>query len=192
MGMNGRLCTRFQGRESKGLSRCFRFHAAKIRRGAGLRFFARTSRPMPARFHEPEVASRLRHRRRLSAFLDALVAQYLPGTALVKLTCIFVSDEALLEMNQQFLQHDTYTDIITFDQSEGEGEMTGEIYISVDRVAENARNYKTDYNTELHRVIFHGALHLCGLLDKTAADATAMRSAEDAALETYFSTPDSF
>ncbi len=147
---------------------------------------------MPARFHEPEVKSRLRHRRRLSAFLDALVAQYQPGTTPVKLTYIFVSDDALLGINQQFLQHDTYTDIITFDQSEKEGEMIGEIYVSVDRVAENARNYGTDYNTELHRVIFHGALHLCGLRDKTDADTAAMRSAEDAALETYFSTPDPF
>jgi rRNA maturation RNase YbeY len=145
---------------------------------------------MPARFHEQEVKSRLRQRRRLSLFLDALVAQYQPGTALVKLTYIFVSDEALLGINQQFLQHDTYTDIITFDQSEKQGELIGEIYVSVDRVAENAHSFKTDYNTELHRVIFHGVLHLCGLLDKTKADAAAMRRAEDAALETYFSTPD--
>ena len=142
---------------------------------------------MPARFHEPEVKSRLRQRRRLSLFLETLVAKYLPATALVKLTYIFVSDEALLQMNRQFLQHDTYTDIITFDQSEKKGELVGEIYISVDRVAENARNYGTDYTTELHRVIFHGALHLCGLKDKTDADTAAMRSAEDAALRHYFS-----
>ncbi len=145
---------------------------------------------MSARFYEPEVKSRLRHRRRLSAALDALVAQYQPGAAPVKLTYIFVSDEALLEINRQFLQHDTYTDIITFDQSEKRGELTGEIYVSVDRVAENARTFGTGYNTELHRVIFHGALHLCGLRDKTSADIAAMRSAEDQALQTYFSDSD--
>lgn len=147
---------------------------------------------MPARFHEQTVKSRLCHRRRLSLFLESLVAQYQPGTAPVKLTYIFLSDDALLEMNRQFLQHDTYTDIITFDQSEKEGELVGEMYISVDRVSENARNFGTDYNTELHRVIFHGVLHLCGLRDKTDADTAAMRSAEDAALETYFATPDPF
>ena len=141
---------------------------------------------MPATFHEQEVSSRLKQKRKLAAFLDALIAKHLPEAKKTKLTYIFCTDEALLAMNQQFLDHDTLTDIITFDLSENEQELTGEIYISIERVAENAGKFNTTYDRELHRVIFHGALHLCGFKDKTKKDAAQMRAGEDACLEAWY------
>jgi rRNA maturation RNase YbeY len=143
---------------------------------------------MPATFHEQEVTARLKDRRALSAFLDKLVKERLPHIKKVKLTYIFCTDAYLHSMNVQYLDHDTLTDIITFDMSEGDNEVTGEIYVSTDRVADNAASFKTTYDSELHRVIFHGALHLCGLGDKSAAEAKAMRKAEDAALEAWYAT----
>ena len=104
---------------------------------------------------------------------------------LAELQYIFVSDDNLLEINQQFLQHDFYTDIITFPLSEPGQPISGEIYISVDRVRENAREFGNSVKKELLRVIFHGALHLCGYKDKTSKDQAIMRRREDAYLRLY-------
>ena len=104
---------------------------------------------------------------------------------LAELQYIFVSDDNLLEINQQFLQHDFYTDIITFPISEPGQPISGEIYISVDRVRENAREFGNSVKKELLRVIFHGALHLCGYKDKTSKDQAIMRRREDAYLRLY-------
>jgi probable rRNA maturation factor len=101
------------------------------------------------------------------------------------LTYIFCSDEYLLEINKSHLKHNYYTDIITFDLSETSGAITGEIYISTDRVRDNATTLGVTIKEELHRVIFHGALHLCGYKDKTPKDAKEMRSAEDRCLKAY-------
>jgi probable rRNA maturation factor len=91
-----------------------------------------------------------------------------------------------LQVNRDFLRHDYYTDIITFDLSDGpQAPISGEIYISVDRVRDNAQRLGTTVKEELHRVIFHGALHLCGYKDKKPADAKAMRAAEDRWLSVY-------
>lgn len=147
--------------------------------------FAKTTRIMPARFYEQEVKAALKDKRKLSAFLDALVACYRKVTRKTDLTYIFCSDDYLLQMNQQFLQHDTFTDIITFDLSEDEAALTGEIYISTDRVKENAAKFSTSYKDELHRVIFHGALHLCGFKDKKTADKAIMRQKEDESIAAY-------
>ncbi|MCZ8020836.1 MAG: rRNA maturation RNase YbeY [Cyclobacteriaceae bacterium] len=92
---------------------------------------------------------------------------------------IFCTDEALLERNIYYLKHYTYTDIITFDLSEKEKTIRGEIYISIDRVKENAQTFKQTLEEELHRVIIHGVLHLCGHGDKTKADKNHMRHLED-------------
>lgn len=94
---------------------------------------------------------------------------------------VFVSDEDLLKMNKQFLKHNTYTDIITFDYSEGKS-INGDIFISIDRVKENASKFKADFNDELHRVLIHGVLHLCGYKDKTKKDALLMRKMEENSL----------
>jgi rRNA maturation RNase YbeY len=108
-------------------------------------------------------------------------------TRLEQLQYIFCSDEYLLEINKQHLNHNYYTDIITFDLSETPEAVTGEIYISIDRVKDNAQTYKASFKQELLRVIFHGALHLCGYKDKTDKDQTLMRKAEDKYLQYYLS-----
>jgi len=91
---------------------------------------------------------------------------------------VFCSDDFLLEINQQFLAHDTLTDIVTFDYTEGTI-LNGEIYISTDRVADNAKDFNVDFDTELRRVIIHGLLHMCGYGDKTEEEKLQMRSKED-------------
>ncbi len=93
----------------------------------------------------------------------------------------FCSDEALLVINQQYLQHDYYTDIITFNYNDNT-HVQGDIYISIDRVKDNAKKYKTNRVDELHRVMVHGLLHLCGFDDKTPAHKKIMREREDQAL----------
>lgn len=140
---------------------------------------------MPSRFYEQDVQSGLKNKRKLSVFLDKLVQKHLKSIKKSAFTYIFCSDEALLEMNRQFLNHDTFTDIITFDLSENDNELTGEIYISVDRVKENAGKFNSNYEDELHRVIFHGALHLCGFKDKSKAESEEMRKQEDKCLKQY-------
>ena len=91
---------------------------------------------------------------------------------------VFCSDDFLLEINQQFLDHDTLTDIVTFDYTEGTI-LNGEIYISTDRVADNAKDFNVNFETELRRVIIHGLLHMCGYGDKTEDEKSRMRSKED-------------
>jgi probable rRNA maturation factor len=95
---------------------------------------------------------------------------------------IFCSDNHLLKMNQQYLSHDTLTDIITFDHSEQTEKVEADIFISIDRVKENALSLKKGFADELHRVIIHGLLHLFGLKDKTEVEKQEMREKEDACL----------
>ena len=97
---------------------------------------------------------------------------------------IFCDDAYLLEINQQYLQHDTYTDIITFDYCEGDV-LNGDIFISVERVRENAQQYSVTFQEELVRVMAHGILHLCGYKDKKKAEAEEMRKQEKWAIELY-------
>ncbi len=98
------------------------------------------------------------------------------------LTYIFVSDKHLLALNKRHLSHDTLTDIITFDYSE-KNVVSGDIYISIERVHENAATYQTTKRDELHRVMAHGLLHLCGFGDKSARQAKQMRAEEEKALD---------
>ena len=95
---------------------------------------------------------------------------------------LFVDDEKILEMNRQYLGHDYYTDVITFDYSEG-NRLNGDIVISLDTVRSNASQYGRPYDEELHRVIIHGILHLCGINDKGPGEREQMEQAENAALE---------
>lgn len=141
---------------------------------------------MAIQYYEQEVKSGLKDKKRLSAFLQETVRHWLPGVKKLDLTYVFCSDAYLLEMNQQYLDHDTLTDIITFDMSDSKEHLVGEIYISVERVTENASKFNVSYNQELHRVIFHGALHLCGFKDKKPADKQKMREQEDTCLKQYF------
>ncbi|PSL49301.1 rRNA maturation RNase YbeY [Chitinophaga niastensis] len=139
---------------------------------------------MAIQFTSHEIKDNLKEKRKLKAFLaDLFKAE---GQGLKSLHYVFCSDTYLLEINKQFLQHDTYTDIVTFEMGEDSSITEGEIYISVDRVVDNAEKFKVPVNQELHRVIFHGALHLCGFKDKSKADAALMRSKEDEYLQKYF------
>jgi rRNA maturation RNase YbeY len=92
---------------------------------------------------------------------------------------IFCSDSFLLDLNKHYLNHDTYTDILTFDYSDASTNVSGDIFISIDRVKENAKQFKTTFLQELHRVIIHGFLHLAGYKDKTRPEQQLMRSKED-------------
>lgn len=140
---------------------------------------------MPAKFYDNHIRSGLKGKRKLSAYLDGLVETYINRKGKITLTYIFCTDEYLLDINKQFLDHDTFTDIITFDMTEEGERLNGEIYISAERVKENAATLDVTYNEELHRVIFHGALHLCGFKDKTATDKKKMRQMEETCLEAY-------
>jgi probable rRNA maturation factor len=105
---------------------------------------------------------------------------------LASLRYIFCSDDYLLSINQDHLQHDYYTDIITFGLTPPGEPIEAEIYISIDRVKDNAQNLAESFTRELHRVIFHGALHLCGYRDKSQKEEKVMRQMEDHYLEAYF------
>lgn len=127
----------------------------------------------------------LAERKRLRTFLEHLFQK--EGKQAASLSIVFCSDEYLLKINRDFLQHDYYTDIITFDLSDARSDLiTGEIYISVNTVRKNARRFQTPMFRELHRVIFHGVLHLCGYMDKTKKQQEIMRSKEDEYLQSYY------
>jgi len=135
-------------------------------------------------FYFIERQPTIRQRKRLKVFIEELF--YLEGKRLVTLSYVFCSDGYLLEMNKKFLKHDFYTDVITFDLGSSKTEIEGEIYLSIDRIKENARAEAVSFENELHRVIFHGALHLCGYKDKKPSEIALMRKKEGKYLGLYF------
>jgi len=126
----------------------------------------------------------LRERKRLKAFVPTIFRRN--NKKLQSINYIFCDDEYLFEINSRHLRHKYYTDIITFDLSSDPKQVYGEVYISVDRVRDNANELKKTIQEELHRVVFHGALHLCGYMDKTASQKSEMRFQEDRLLKLYF------
>ena len=118
-------------------------------------------------------------RRDTSAWVKAVAASY--GKKVGEIAYIFVDDEEILRVNREYLQHDYYTDIITFDYTEGDT-ISGDLFISLDTVRTNAEQYGKPYEEELHRVIIHGILHLCGINDKGPGERQVMEAAEDRAL----------
>ena len=139
---------------------------------------------MATRFFFLEQNISLTRRGTLKEFIENLFVK--EKKKLIELTYIFCSDEYLLQINRTHLKHDYYTDIITFDLSESPKATIGEIYISIERVRENAAKLGVSIKEELHRVIFHGALHLCGYKDKTKSEEIKMRQAEERYLSAYF------
>ena len=135
------------------------------------------------KFHSLIKVPELKERRKLKQFLQRIARQ--ENERILHLSYIFCSDEKLLRINQDFLKHDFYTDIITFDMREQPGPIVGEVYISVDRVRDNANKHLVSNSNEMHRVIFHGLLHLCGYKDKLKADRLTMREKEDYYLKRY-------
>jgi probable rRNA maturation factor len=139
---------------------------------------------MAIRFHFQKETV-LRSRRPLKQFISDQVSLLRFDTG--DIDFVFCSDEDLLRINREFLAHDYYTDIISFDYSDNKNKVLhGEIYISVDRVTENASSMKVYFQEELHRVIFHGVLHFCGFRDKSKLDRRKMREMEDKWLKRYF------
>lgn len=132
---------------------------------------------MAVRFHKADVSLRVPQSTAIKSFLRQQFSVTTRKT--LNLDCIFCSDEYLLNVNRTFLQHDYYTDIITFPLEETEKKTVAEIYISIDRVKENAVAEKVTFENELQRVIFHGVLHLCGFKDKTKEQSQFMRQMEN-------------
>ncbi len=119
-------------------------------------------------------------RRETTAWIKSVASTY--QKKIGEIAYIFCSDEKILEVNREYLQHDYYTDIITFDYSE-ENIISGDLFISLDTVKTNSQKYKTDYSEELHRTIIHGILHLCGIDDKGPGEREIMEKAENKALD---------
>lgn len=107
------------------------------------------------------------------------------GYEISELNYIFCSDQYLLEINKQYLDHDYFTDIITFDNSEEDKQMEGDIYVSVDRVKDNTETFHTNFDAEMRRVLIHGLLHLAGYEDSSEALKMAMRAKEDEYLRQF-------
>ena len=118
-------------------------------------------------------------KRENTAWVKAVAASY--GKRVGEIAYIFMDDEKILEVNRQYLGHDYYTDIITFDYCEGDV-ISGDLFISLDTVRTNAERVGATYEEELHRVIIHGILHLCGINDKGPGEREIMEAAEDKAL----------
>lgn len=132
-------------------------------------------------FYETSVT--LKNREALKRYVETIFKK--EKRTLDSLNYIFCSDKKVLEINNQYLKHDYYTDIITFELSGKEEPVNGEVYISVDRVKDNAEHLEQTFQRELHRVIFHGALHLCGYGDKSKAEKQKMRDREEFYLQNY-------
>lgn len=119
-------------------------------------------------------------KREISRWIKAVAATY--GKTTGEISYIFCNDSRILEVNRQYLQHDYYTDIITFDYTEG-NRISGDIFISLDTVKSNAQEYGQRFEDELHRIIIHGILHLCGIKDKGEKERQQMTRCENQALE---------
>ncbi|MFI3319620.1 MAG: rRNA maturation RNase YbeY [Rikenellaceae bacterium] len=138
---------------------------------------------MAIRYYNDDTTYKFKNRRIISAWLQE-VAQG-EGYEVADINIIFCSSSRHRAMNVEFMQHDYFTDILTFDQSDLEqGYVAGELYIDVDTVADNAKQYDTASSPlrEMHRVVVHGVLHLCGQGDKTPEDEKMMHEKEDRAL----------
>jgi len=121
-------------------------------------------------------------KQKTTAWIRAVVEKH--GFKVGNITFIFCSDEYILQMNRDFLQHDYYTDVITFDYTEDKS-VSGDIFISLDTVLSNSQKFNTAYDEELFRVIIHGVLHLCGITDKTPEERGIMERCENEALREH-------
>ncbi|MCC2599514.1 rRNA maturation RNase YbeY [Sphingobacterium sp. FBM7-1] len=129
-------------------------------------------------FFNEDVDYKIKDKQKLRQWIASTVANE-GGGRVGELNFIFCSDAYLLEINKKYLDHDTYTDIVTFDSSEKDGVIAGDIFISIDRTKENASKFDVSERDELHRVIIHGVLHLCGYLDKKKEDKALMTEKEN-------------
>ncbi len=134
---------------------------------------------MPIHFSIENTDFSLKQKSKLKAWIEKVIIQ--EKKTLGEISYLFTNDEAVLTINKEYLKHNTYTDIITFDYCEKKT-MRGDIFISIDRVKYNAEKFNVKFEEELKRVMIHGVLHLCGYKDKTDSDSQKMRKKEDKAL----------
>ena len=139
---------------------------------------------MPIYFHNEGVSFILKNKRTVSSWLKSVVKSFKKDVG--TLNFIFCTDEYLLTINKSYLNHNHYTDIITFDYCE-ENKISGDLFISIERVKEYSLKNNIEFNNEIHRVIVHGVLHLCGLNDKTEREKEKMRAQENKFLALFFS-----
>ncbi len=135
---------------------------------------------MPISYYAEDVKMPSLKKRTVSKWINTVADTY--DKEIGEISYMFCSDDKILEVNNQYLQHDYYTDIITFDYSEDDV-IAGDIFISLDTVKSNSEKYGTDFETELFRIIIHGILHLCGINDKSPDERKHMTECEDAALD---------
>jgi rRNA maturation RNase YbeY len=132
---------------------------------------------LPIHFFSEDISYTLKNKGLLRTWIKNTIID--EGFKLRELNFIFCSDNYLLSMNQEYLKHDTLTDIITFDNSENQREIVGDIFISLERIQENAQSFKVKTEDELHRVMIHGTLHLLGYADKGKEAKALMTDKED-------------
>jgi rRNA maturation RNase YbeY len=135
-------------------------------------------------FFDYDRTPNLKNKRKLRSYLSKLFLK--EKINIISVYYIFCSDNHIIRINNDFLKHNYYTDVISFNLADSEDEIQGEIYISVDRVRDNSMKEGVSYKEELHRVIFHGSLHLCGYDDRKEEDITKMRTVENRHIKKYF------
>ncbi len=135
---------------------------------------------MNIHFFYEEVDFKISHEKQLTEWIESVVHSH--NFTILEINYIFCSDNYLLEINKQHLNHDYFTDIITFDNSEESTQIESDVFISIDRIKENAANLSINMAAELHRVMIHGVLHLLGFGDKSKEEKRLMREKEDACL----------
>jgi probable rRNA maturation factor len=131
---------------------------------------------VPVYFHCENINFTLSNKSKIRSWIELVISKNKKNTSNINI--IFCNDNYIIDINKKYLSHDYYTDIITFDNSIS-NDISADIFISIDRVKDNANKIKIDFNTELHRVIIHGILHLCGFNDKLEEEKNKMRSLED-------------
>ncbi|MBC3539492.1 rRNA maturation RNase YbeY [Rufibacter sediminis] len=136
---------------------------------------------LPIEFFTEEVEFEVKNEEKVKTWLSEIISKY--SFELESLNYIFCSDEYLHQMNVEYLEHDTLTDVITFDNSDFEGVIEGDVFISIDRIVDNAATFNISPEEELHRVMAHGLLHLLGFDDKTPEKKELMRSKENECLD---------
>ncbi len=138
---------------------------------------------MAIHFFSEEIKFTLREKLNRKRWLKKIATN--AGFKIKELNYVFCSDEYLYQMNRDYLKHDSYTDIITFDNSEKKGDIEGDIFVSIDRVRENAKKHTQEVETEMNRVLAHGLLHLMGYKDKTQEEVALMRLKEEESIKLY-------
>jgi probable rRNA maturation factor len=144
-----------------------------------------TAKKAKVHFFSHDIPTSLKNTAHLKHFIELIFKK--ERHSLDSINYIFCSDWVILEINKKYLNHDFYTDVITFDLSPNNKAISGEVYISIERIRDNAKQLGLSIKSELHRVLFHAALHLCGYNDKKKKDKEIMRKRENDLLAKYFS-----